>query len=204
MQLSLVVQNVGWFRGWPVSERTDGVDPTVLAALSALYTDFNVDALCLQEMPDEDAAQRLADSLSMAWAYCPGMEQKAYGGGVLWRKGQLLADARGAAPPPARCWQLLELQTGPYGGITVANVHLVSDKRTEGGDGEARRVADMRQVVGLDPRPALICGDLNEEPGGPVGELLTDAGYLDAAVEAGAPAGSTGIAKPRSDQVWLD
>jgi endonuclease/exonuclease/phosphatase family metal-dependent hydrolase len=70
------------------------------------------------------------------------------------------------------------------GGLTLVNVHL-----TPHGEATLREVetAAVLALVAGQPGPAVLCGDLNERPAGPVHRRLVEAGMRDAHEDAAGP-----------------
>ncbi len=214
----IVSHNAFWFQAAPYLGVEPGPpDDAVLWRLADLYTALAPDVLCVQEVQDERTFKALRAAMDMDGRYCPGGELPQYGGAILWRRGPggssgppEYADWRGKAraapgnrsmPVPQRMWQVL--RTSWAGGLCVANVHLPSARQLTAPEAKRRRLAELTRVLGRDPRPNVIAGDLNEQPGGPVGELLQSCGYRDAAVVAGQADLPTNVGGGRGDYIWL-
>ena len=98
--------------------------------------------------------------------------------------------------------QVVRLQHGGAT-ISIANVHLPSGRQVGPERAAELRVAELRDMVDTLGAPDVITGDLNERPGGLVGDLLAGLGYRDAAVLAGQAHVSTNFGDGRGDYVWL-
>ena len=197
--LRIVCHNVFWFQGRPfASDRPDGAAPEILEPLVHLYHRLAPDALCLQEIQSRAVFEGLGERLGMTGAYCPGGTLAQYGGVVFWTSGGRVTDSRSLADPPERMWQIVDI-----GAVRVANVHLPSSRHLGEGRAADRRLEEVRQVVDRDRRPDVVVGDFNEQPGGPLGKLLTDRGYRDAAALTGRTHIATTPAGRRNDQIWV-
>lgn len=85
--------------------------------------------------------------------------------------------------------------------VTVVGTHL--SLRAEERAQQARMLLDL---AGADGRPAVLAGDLNEEPGGAVSDILAGR-WVDAAVaagDAGTPTFPARAPRRRIDYVWAD
>ena len=67
--------------------------------------------------------------------------------------------------------------------VAICNLHLPSGVGHPEDGGEGVRMREIEEVISL--APDVIVGDLNSEPGSPVYLKLSEAGYIDAAAEAG-------------------
>jgi hypothetical protein len=65
------------------------------------------------------------------------------------------------------------------------------------------RCEDLEELLLAAPEVDVICGDMNEDYGGPVSALLMEKGFFDAAVLTQSDLVSTGMKKGRSDQIWV-
>jgi len=229
--MQILSHNCYWFQGHPFDTDAPGAPhEEIFPALVALYRRIGADLVCLQEVQDEATSRRLAGELGMDGRFTPGGELLQYGGAVLWREGgeaatrrvqvvgaaephdgpapgailkgaggELVCDSGGADPPPQRMWQLIRSASG----LVVANVHLPSSRQLGRERAAAARVAEMESVLGADTSPDVVLGDFNEQPGGPVGRLLSSRGYLDAAVLHDCAARPTALGGGRGDQIWI-
>jgi endonuclease/exonuclease/phosphatase family metal-dependent hydrolase len=203
MALRIVSHNAFWFQGASFPSDSPGPpDGRVLHALAALYASLAPDVLCIQEVQDAETFAALAAAARMDGGYSPGRELPQYGGATLWRSPPAShADWRDAGAVPQRMWQVAAL--GGTHGLVVANVHLPSARQLSKEIAQQRRLAELEALLSCDPRPDVLAGDLNEQPGGPVGELLRSHGYADAAEAAGQADRATKVGGGRGDYVWL-
>ena len=200
--MKILSHNWYWAQGHPFDTDLPG-EPReeILLALAKMYRRAEADLLCLQEVQDEAAFRRVADALCMQGCFTPGGELTQYGGATLWRGGggELVHDSAGSGPPPQRMWQLV--RTPP--GLVVANVHLPSSRQLGAERAAAARIAELETMLGAADAPDVVLGDFNEQPGGPVGDLLSGRGYLDAAVLSGRSVAPSSVGGGRGDQIWL-
>jgi endonuclease/exonuclease/phosphatase family metal-dependent hydrolase len=203
MALRIVSHNAFWFQGASFPSDSPGPpDRRVLNALAELHASLAPDVLCIQEIQDAETFAALAAAVGMDGCYSPGRELPQYGGATLWRSPPAShADWRDAGAAPQRMWQVVALP-GAHG-FVVANVHLPSARQLPKETAQQRRLAELEALLSRDPRPDVIAGDLNEQPGGPVGELLRSHGYADAAEAAGQAGAATKVGGGRGDYVWL-
>jgi len=201
--MQILSHNCYWFQGHPFDSDAPGAPhEEIFPALVALYRRIGAGLVCLQEVQDEAAFRLLAGELGMDGRHTPGGALPQYGGAVLWRGGgggELLIDSAATGPPPQRMWQLARSASG----LVVANVHLPSARQLGSELAAAARVAEMETVLGADTSPDVVLGDFNEQPGGPVGGLLSERGYLDAAVLGDCAARPTALGGGRGDQIWI-
>jgi len=84
--------------------------------------------------------------------------------------------------------------------MEVAAVHLPSNRYAGSPSaGEAARVVELRRVLAEPPRPDVVAGDMNCPPGSAPYRIMSEAGYVDAAVAAG-----SATSERRVDYVWID
>lgn len=199
--IRLLCHNVYWFQSRPFSGDQPGAPRAdVVDGLCRLYAAAESDVIALQEVHRAEVATAVAARLGLAVAHSPGGAYPHYGGAILWRgDGRLAADSRDAAVQ--RVWQLLRLER-PDGPLTIANLHLPSNRQLGPERGQVQRVRDLNSLfVACDP-PAIVCGDFNEPaPGGPVAARLAELGYRDAATLAGAEQQPSSVKGGRGD--WL-
>lgn len=202
-RLRIVCHNAFWFQGSPYAPAEPGEPvPDVLGALVQIYGRLEPQALCLQEIQGDGVFARLCARTALSGSYCPGGLLTQYGGAVLWRAGRLAADCRGSEDPPERMWQIAEVPDGD-GAVLIANVHLPSSRHLGEETAARRRIEEMAAVVEHDPAPDIVLGDLNEQPGGPLGGFLAERGYEDAAVLTGRTHVGTTPNGRRNDQIWV-
>jgi endonuclease/exonuclease/phosphatase family metal-dependent hydrolase len=87
--------------------------------------------------------------------------------------------------------------------VYFCNVHLPSDKQMGAKEADERRIREVRAILGLDPHPDVVLGDLNEEPDGALGGVLGEAGYVDAAAHVDSAGQMTTLDGHRKDQIWV-
>jgi len=197
--MRIVTHNAFWFQAAPfATDRPGPADPTVLAALVELYRDLRPDVLAVQEVQDEPTFAALSGALGLSGAYCPGGELVQYGGAIFGGADGSVADWRTTPVTPQRMWQTLSAD-----GIAVCNVHLPSSRQLGAAAAAERRLVELRAALTALADGGVIVGDLNEPPGGPVTDLLSSAGYVDAAVEADLADTPTALGGGRGDQIWV-
>ena len=202
--MRIVTHNAFWFQGAPfATDRPGPADPAILAALAGVYRELAPDLLAVQEVQDPGTFERLAEAIGLGGRHCPGGELVQYGGAMLSRAGRLVADWRSAALRPQRMWQIVDVPAGGGADLRVCSVHLPSARQLGGPAAQARRVEELRAALAQADGAAVVLGDFNEPPGGPVDELLAGQGYVDAAVAAGQADRPTGPGGGRGDRVWI-
>ena len=201
--LTIVCHNVFWLQGRPHDNANPGApNPPILAGLALLYRALDPDVLCVQEIQSHDAFAALADALDMDGEYVAGAEHAQYGGAILHRRGMSADFSADPMPNVQRFRHVARLGHGDTT-ISIGNVHLPSGRQVGPERAAELRVAELRDMVNTLGAPDVVAGDLNERPGGLVGDLLTGLGYRDAAVLAGQANVSTNFGDGRGDYVWL-
>jgi endonuclease/exonuclease/phosphatase family metal-dependent hydrolase len=202
-ELRIVSHNAFWFQGAPFgTDRPGSPDPAILAALVEIYRRLRPDVLALQEIQDECTFERLAAALAISGRYCPGGQLAQYGGAIFWRAGSFVADWRSSAVTPRRMWQMVQLRAASST-VRICNMHLPSSRQLGKEVAARARATELLAVLDGTGAPAVVMGDFNEAPGGPVGACFTARGYLDAAVVAGFGDRSTSLGGGRGDQIWI-
>ena len=202
--MRIVGHNAFWFQGVPFpTDRPGGPVSTVMETLVEMYLALHPDVLALQEIQDRATFEQLARAVGMSGAYAPGAELSQYGVATFLREGRLVAEGTAGQPRPQRMWQMVELPGQRLPAVRICNIHLPSSRQLGKALAVRRRVAELRSVLALPEPPAVLLGDLNEPPGGPVGQCLTQLGYLDAAVVTGQADRPTNVAGKRGDQIWV-
>lgn len=203
MTITLISHNTYWFQGAPSlwgQERTQA-HPRVLHALAALYRRLAPDVLCLQEVPSNDVATRLARDLNMQVAFAQGGARTQYGGAVLWRgfeaDAEDLTRAGGGTAFERMC---LGLRGAGPEGLNIVNVHLSSNRFAPDGEGDRVRLAELAALFASCPAPDIVVGDFNATPGGTVYTSMATRGF----VECGTQACREVVPKKRRvDYVWI-
>ncbi len=198
-RLAIVSHNALWFQGAPYrSDRPGPADAAILSRLARIYRQLRADLLCLQEIQDEATFRAISAKVAMDGTYCLGGELAQYGGAVFFRKGDLVADSRSTGAKTQRTWQVVEL-----GSLVLANVHLPSSRQLGEAVASERRIAELARLLAREPRPSVLAGDFNEQPGGTVEDFLRGRGFLDAAVAVGKADRPTALGGGRGDYVWV-
>tara|TARA_B100000809_G_scaffold262809_1_gene314642 strand:+ start:692 stop:1447 length:756 start_codon:yes stop_codon:yes gene_type:complete len=200
---TLVSHNSYWFQGAPSlwgEERTQS-HPHILAALTRFYRQLAPDILCLQEVPSEEEASRLAEELGMQATFARGGRRPAYGGAVLWHGSDAEVEdltGYGDTAPFERMCLVLQC-TGPEG-LTIVTVHLSSNRYAPGREGDPVRLAELQALFAACPQPDVIAGDFNATPSGLVYQDMVARGF----VECGSLACVPAIANERRvDYIWI-
>ncbi len=202
--MRIVSHNAFWFQGMPfTTDRPGEPVQAVMDALVGIYLELRPDVLALQELQDRATFERLARAVGMPGTYAEGAELGQYGVATFYRNGQPVADGKAGQPRPQRMWQTVELPGRRLPAVRVCNIHLPSSRQLGRELAVQRRVAELRSVLCSPEPPAVLLGDLNEPPGGPVGRCLMSLGYLDAAVVTGQAHRPTNVAGKRGDQIWV-
>jgi endonuclease/exonuclease/phosphatase family metal-dependent hydrolase len=202
--LALLSHNAYWFQGHPFEGTSPGApDPRVLAALARIYRRLAPALVCLQEVQSDAAFHAVAEAMGADGSYRPGGALPQYGVASLWGIDGCRPLPVTRRTRPQRQWQALELPS-PDGGdpITVCNCHLPSARQLPKDAAARRRIAEMTDVLDA-ATPHVVLGDLNEPPGGPVGRLMSDRGYHDAAVLTGRHERPTSLGPKRGDYIWV-
>ncbi|KPK86388.1 MAG: hypothetical protein AMJ81_01360 [Phycisphaerae bacterium SM23_33] len=201
--LRIVSHNAFWFQGAPFgTDRPGSPDQAILAALVEAYHRLRPDVLALQEIQDQATFERLAAALPTPGRYCPGGRLPQYGGAIFWSAGGFAADWRSSAEVPQRMWQMVNAHAGA-GAVTICNIHLPSSRQLGREAAGRGRVRELLAVLDRADAPAVVLGDFNESPGGPVGASLAGRGYLDAAAATGLADRPTSLGGGRGDQIWI-
>lgn len=174
-----------WGTNGPAGER--------MATLSAFLRERRPDVLVLQEVEDwkgATQAHHLADAAGYATvcaARTGSGRRRGEGLAVLTDRDALLVDMvtlPGGMLTPPRGVQLVDV-SGFDGVVRIANTHLAwhlddTDLRVE------QTTAIRDELAGWTGR-AVVAGDLNDVAGSAPLRVLTDAGFVDALLLAGAP-----------------
>ncbi len=202
--LRIVTHNAFWFQGAPFAKDRPGQPaPAVLASLAELYRGLRPDVLAIQEVQDARSFDLLAEALPLPGRYCPGGELAQYGGAVFFPSGDYVADWRCSPLRPQRMWQVVQVAAGEAPAIQICNIHLPSSRQLDPAAAGPRRIEELCVALGQLRPPAVVVGDFNEPPGGPVGKHLGERGFLDAAELAGLGEKATALGGGRGDQVWI-
>ncbi|MCW8132603.1 MAG: endonuclease/exonuclease/phosphatase family protein [Planctomycetota bacterium] len=182
MSFTLLTHNAFWFQGMPFEGTAPGAArPEIMRGLARLYAELGANVLCVQEIQSPETAAALADALGLRFAYLPGRTYPVYGGAVFFREGETADTDRAHGFAVERFWLTLRVPVVETEEILVANVHLPSGRQSSKEDAERARVAELEALLAAGPAPAILCGDLNEMPGGGVQRRLEAAGYRDLA-----------------------
>ncbi len=210
--LTILSHNVYWFQGDSFAGDLPGPpQPAILTGLADMYRQVGADLLCLQEVQSMEAFRAISERLGMNGSHLPGGDLPHYGVASLWRAGRD-ASPRERRIRPQRMWQIVRVFDGSgrppiearaCGELTVCNIHLPSSRQLGNERAAHQRVAELAEAISVAPRPAVVLGDFNEPPGGPVHRLLVREGYLDAAVLAGQAALPTTQGSGRIDVIWI-
>jgi len=204
-QLKILSHNTFWFQGapYPMDEPGEPVMP-ILSALMGLYKAVGPDVVCLQEVQSERTFRLIADGLGMEGRFCPGSTLTQYGGAVLWKcTGAYVVDSASSKDPPQRMWQIIEVSAGDGATLSLCNIHLPSARQLGRDASAKRRIEELSNVLLGDDPPAIVVGDFNEQPGGPVAKYMSENGYRDAAALAGRAHLPTAPSGVRVDYIWV-
>lgn len=201
--MKIVSHNAFWFQGHPfATDQPTGENPEIFAKLCALYQNIDADILCIQEVQNEDVAEKTRRTLEMNAIYAPGNIHRSYGAMIASRTDYSIAEVDAGNSD-----SLLErsLVVAEIAGLTIANIHLTSGRQSlEGNAGDAR----CREIEGFlsacGERTDVILGDFNECGGNAVSRKLEAAGFRDAALvsgRAGIPTVEWG--DYRFDAIWI-
>lgn len=176
--------------------------PEVFGSLMEIYASAAPGLACLQEVHRPDLAEEAARRLGLpAWLHAPGGLRPDYGCAVLGADGVALADLtrEGGTPLHDRVHVRASV---PWNGamLEVAVIHLPSNRYAASPEeGEAARMAELERVLGSQPMPDVVLGDMNCLPESGPYRLMERRGYVDAATAGGREPGSG----RRIDYVWL-
>jgi endonuclease/exonuclease/phosphatase family metal-dependent hydrolase len=112
-------------------------------------------------------------------------------------------DSARAGGSPQRAWQVVEVPRAAGGELLVANVHLPSNRQLGDEAAARKRIAELVEILDCGSRPEVMLGDLNEQPGGPLGAFLRESGYRDVAVLTASEGIGTTPKNRRGDQIWV-
>lgn len=200
---TVVSHNACWFQGFPY----DGLDPDaphpeVLDRLVALYQATDPHVVCVQEVQHIEMADQVSERLGMTSHHTPGGEYPVYGCATFAPLLEPLVDGAQSNPAPHRAWQICTIPDADET-LTVANVHLTSDRFIGKAAADRQRIEDLQNMLAHKIEIDVICGDFNEGPREAAAILLEGFGFTDAAVATECDLPSTGVNKPRSDQIWV-
>jgi len=194
MKFRIVTHNVLRFKGLPeLAGRSD-----VPGTLARLYLALGPQVVCLQEVESPRDAGLLAELLGMEVRHEPGRISPKYGGAVLVDP-ELAFAYEPIKDSFERVCQIVEVRLGG-GPVAICNLHLPSGVGHPEDGGEGVRMREIEEVISL--APDVIVGDLNSGPGSPVYRKLSEAGYIDAAAEAGMEDVPT-CGRARIDYIWF-
>ena len=199
----IISHNVFWFQGMPFESLQPGAaNALIVHDLGEIYRELHADAICLQEIQSEQAGDAISGAMRMSGDYCHGNLLPQYGGVILSHSGVTVSDACGTSAQ--RVWQISRIDgNGAY--LTVCNLHLPSSRQLGPEGAAAQRLREIREILDSSTeQPDVVVGDFNEQPGGAVDALLTQAGYVDAAVVVGKDTVSTSVkGTSRGDMIWI-
>lgn len=203
MTITVVSHNAFWMQGHPFDgDRPGGPVGPIVSGLAGHYRHVAPDVLCLQEIQSAEAFGAISAAMALPGSYAPGREHRQYGACTLSADARIMADSGSTRAPFTRAFQLIEV--GPKGrGLRIANVHLPSGRQLGAAEGAARRLAELESILRHDPPPDILCGDLNERPGGAVSDYLAGQGFVNAAVITGKADRCTSIGGTRGDYIWV-
>jgi endonuclease/exonuclease/phosphatase family metal-dependent hydrolase len=177
MALVLVTWNLQGSHGLDVA--------TIATRLRLLAGGDGADVIALQEVQRQQARD-LAHELGMAhrWVFKHWpIRRRAEGLAVLSRHPIVHTARVRIQRAPFWSWRrrvaLLALVTTPDGQFGLADVHLSAHDAGELRRAEAVRVLEALERFGTG-RPAIVAGDLNDDPGRAAHAVLTGAGWRDA------------------------
>jgi len=198
----IVSHNAYWFQGVPFEGTNPGSPaPAIFAGLIEVYRSLQPDLLCLQEVQSAEVAEQLADALGMHAFHTPGKVRTQYGVASLTSRTAGVADWQAHGKCVDRAWQLICVEVAPRTTLTVANVHLPSGRQTSPEQTRRLQRAELLDVIGFEPD--VLCGDLNDSPGGIVTETMQASGYVDAACLRRRENLPSNIAGWRGDYIWV-
>jgi endonuclease/exonuclease/phosphatase family metal-dependent hydrolase len=215
--VAIISHNVFWFQGVPFGTDRPGepVDP-ITRALADRYRSMAPDVLCLQEVQSRSAAERMGAHLNMDVEYCRGVQHAQYGGAILHRGGRLVVDASASAISPQRMWQIIDFSPDDSPPVRICNLHMPSGRQLGPEASAARRLEEITDMlanhaasitehagIGDAGGRLVIAGDFNERPDGALGALLSERGFVDAALVAGHSHLPTSLGGSRGDQIWV-
>jgi endonuclease/exonuclease/phosphatase family metal-dependent hydrolase len=202
-QFTVVSHNACWYQGFPYDDfDPDEAHPEVIGRLTAIYQSYQPDVLCLQEIHDDRMTSAVAKALSFESHLTLGARYPIYGTATCAKGVQLMRDCHSNGALPERSWQICEVRAGVRK-LNIANIHLTSGRFLTEEESAASRVADIQSLIDTSHGVDIICGDFNEGPRTALQLALEAAGFVDAAIVTGAELDSTGVNKPRSDQIWV-
>ncbi|HLT68730.1 MAG TPA: endonuclease/exonuclease/phosphatase family protein [Acidimicrobiales bacterium] len=158
-------------------------DPDVRAVVDHLRAE-GADLVCLQEVQWHQARRiaRALDARSWAWSFKHWPVRTWPEGMAILGVGRPVRVRARALTAPRRVWSWRRriVQVGTVDGatpLTVVNLHLSPDDLSALRAVEVATVLDL--VAGV-PGPVVVCGDLNERPGGGLHDRFAAAGLRDA------------------------
>lgn len=203
--------NVYGCRGWPRTKgnagRLDKAAPQIPERLALELALYSPDVVTLSEAPNEDVVARLAQHLSMSYAYFSG----GFPGALLTRH-RIVESANHSFPsklpaddePFSRHFGQALLET-PAGELAVYSAHL-NPRRRDMRLGEIAAILETMRPDLKANRSLILQGDLNHKPDHPEYEKWQEAGLVDAFAARGlGPGGTVTSLKQRAriDYIWL-
>jgi endonuclease/exonuclease/phosphatase family metal-dependent hydrolase len=202
-QFTVLSHNACWYQGFPYDDfDPDEAHPEVIGRLTAIYQSYQPNVLCLQEIHDHRMTNAVATALSFESHLTIGARHPIYGTATCAQGVQLVRDCHTNGAVPERSWQICEVPA-PVHTLKIANIHLTSGRFLTETETAASRVADVQSFLDAAQDVEVVCGDFNEGPRTAVQFALEAAGFVDAAIVTGVELESTGVNKPRSDQIWV-
>lgn len=203
---TILSHNAFWFQGAPFpTDMPAEPDLEILKRLCAIYRKVNPNVICLQEIQNQEAFERVCEHLGMQGCYCQGKQLPQYGGAVFWQpgRGRQIRNSHGPAASTQRMWQIVEVN-GTERRLRMCNIHLPSGRQLGRERAAARRIAEIEESIrSCTTEPDIIVGDFNEQPDGPASKCLESHGYVDSAVLSDCADVPTNIGQGRGDYVWI-
>lgn len=213
VSLRVCTYNVLRFQGWPedvAREQLGTAASRRLAHFTDVFGGLDCDLLAIQEGGSQQWIDRLAANMGMEALFLPSPAE--FPGGILSRHPIVEARPRQVAE---RSWEvpfsrtfgaaLVDVAGRP---IWVVNLHA-HPNREDLREQEAHVLADtLDELLAVAPS-AIVMGDFNSEPGGPLHEVLVERGFVNAVEAAWGRTVSTvnspegGVSSASIDHIYL-
>jgi endonuclease/exonuclease/phosphatase family metal-dependent hydrolase len=210
MSTTILSHNIYWFQGQPFDGGDpDGANPAIAPALADVWQHRAPDVICLQEVPDRNAFDQARTELSLrnmpaTGTYRPGSLYPQYGGALFYQNGHVVADSSNSLADVHRVWQAVQIETTDRNRLLIVNVHLPSKRKLGQEEAAKRRVLELERMLDIVGDADVVAGDLNEQVGGGVNEILESRGFHDAAVVSGQGDLPSSLSGRRGDYIWLN
>ncbi|MBN1809702.1 MAG: endonuclease/exonuclease/phosphatase family protein [Planctomycetes bacterium] len=201
--MRILTQNAYWLQGSAFTGTNPGLpDRRILHELAGFLKRIEPDVICLQEIQSAEAMKVAAEEFPQHphTHYSPGAHYPQYGTAVMSKhRMRVLAHTPDLAARPQRAFQVVDVQ-----GVTIANIHLPSGRQVGAEEAASLRTEELKNIFTTSDNVSIGAGDMNEKPGGPVGNFWVERGFRDSAEVFGMGAIATGAeGTGRGDYIFV-